>query len=137
MAMMNSTAAAAATLPINPALAVSTPPPELLFEVDPVEPVDPTASFGPGVIEAEGLGVGMSLVGMGVGKPPVGMGVGKPPVGMGVGKPPVGMGVGLSVGCFVGLGVGKPPVGFGDDVGAHVSVVGIWDGSLVSDVAAI
>jgi hypothetical protein len=128
MAMMNSTAAAAATLPINPALAVSTPPPELLFEVDPVEPVDPTASFGPGVIEAEGLGVGMSLVGMGVGKPPV---------GMGVGKPPVGMGVGLGVGCFVGLGVGKPPVGFGDDVGAHVSVVGIWDGSLVSDVAAI
>jgi len=124
MAMMNSTAAAAATPPINPALAVSTPPPELLFEVD---PVDPTASFGPSVIEAEGLGVGMSLVGMGVGKPPV---------GMGVGKPPVGMGVGLSVGCFVGLGVGKPPVGFGDDVGAHVSVVGIWDGSLVSDVAA-
>jgi len=112
---MNSTAAAAATPPINPALAVSTPPPELLFEVD---PVDPTASFGPGVIEAEGLGVGMSLV------------------GMGVGKPPVGMGVGLGVGCFVGLGVGKPPVGFGDDVGAHVSVVGIWDGSLVSDVAA-
>merc|ERR1712199_143974 len=41
---------------------------------------------------------------------------------------------GLGVGCFVGLGVGKPPVGFGDDVGAHVSVVGIWDGSWVSTV---
>ena len=60
--------------------------------------------------------------------------VGMSLVGIGVGKAPVGIGVGLGVGCFVGLGVGKPPVGFGDDVGAHVSVVGIWDGSWVSTV---
>merc|ERR1719421_2283282 len=89
-----------------PALAASTPPPELLLELDPeplleLDPVDPPPSVGAvGLIgevgvEVEGLGVGMS---------------------------------------FVGIGVGKPPVGFGDNVGAHGSVVGIWDGSWVSTV---
>ena len=132
MAKMNRTAAPATTPPMMPALAASTPPPELLLELDPeslleLDPVDPPPSVGPpsvgavGLIgevgvEVEGLGVGMSLV------------------GIGVGKAPVGIGVGLGVGCFVGLGVGKPPVGFGDDVGTHVSVVGIWDGSWVSTV---
>ena len=70
-----------------PALAASTPPPELLLELDPeplleLDPVDPPPSVGAvGLIgevgvEVEGLGVGMSLVGIGVGKAPVGIGVG-------------------------------------------------------------
>merc|ERR1711869_195599 len=119
MAMMNRTAAPATTPPMMPALAASTPPPEPLLELDPVDPppsVGAVGLIGEVGVEVEGLGVGMSLV------------------GIGVGKAPVGIGVGLGVGCFVGLGVGKPPVGFGDDVGAHVSVVGIWDGSWVSTV---
>merc|ERR1711898_84448 len=117
--MMNRTAAPATTPPMTPALAALTPPPELLLELDPDDPppsVGAVGLIGEVGVEVEGLGVGMSLV------------------GIGVGKAPVGIGVGLGVGCFVGLGVGKPPVGFGDDVGTHVSVVGIWDGSWVSTV---